>query len=87
VVFVGEGETIISSMLLCSPQHFLLYYLSVSSDLYCCRDILLNLLRLIQISGSVIKHQLISSLTLGMALRLVLDSLRKPADSKVWILL
>lgn len=41
----------------------------------------------LQISGSVIKHQLISSLTLGMALRLVLDSLRKPADSKVWILL
>uniref|UniRef100_A0A1J3EG21 CCR4-NOT transcription complex subunit 1 n=1 Tax=Noccaea caerulescens TaxID=107243 RepID=A0A1J3EG21_NOCCA len=35
--------------------------------------------------GSVIKHQLISSLTLGMALRLVLDSLRKPADSKMFI--
>ncbi|CAH2039394.1 unnamed protein product [Thlaspi arvense] len=35
--------------------------------------------------GSVIKHQLISSLTLGMALRLVLDSLRKPADSKMFL--
>ncbi|AAC24379.1 Similar to yeast general negative regulator of transcription subunit 1 [Arabidopsis thaliana] len=58
---------------------------SILFDLYCCRDILLNLLRLIQISGSVIKHQLISSLTLGMALRLVLDSLRKPADSKMFL--
>lgn len=38
-------------------------------------------------SGSIIKHQLISSLTLGVALRAVLDSLRKPSDSKVWILL
>ncbi|KAJ0245364.1 Transcription regulator [Hirschfeldia incana] len=36
--------------------------------------------------GSVIKHQLISSLTLGMALRLVLDSLCKPADSKICIM-
>ncbi|KFK42579.1 hypothetical protein AALP_AA1G013800 [Arabis alpina] len=35
--------------------------------------------------GSVIKHQLITSLTLGMALRLVLDSLRKPADSKMFL--
>lgn len=35
--------------------------------------------------GSVIKHQLISSITLGMALRLVLDSLRKPADSKMFL--
>ncbi|CAH8358576.1 unnamed protein product [Eruca vesicaria subsp. sativa] len=35
--------------------------------------------------GSVIKHQLISSLTLGMALRLVLESLRKPADSKMFL--
>ena len=44
-------------------------------------------MRLLQFPGSVIKHQLISSLTLGMALRLVLDSLRKPADSKVCIVL
>ncbi|KAL0732249.1 hypothetical protein Bca4012_008458 [Brassica carinata] len=35
--------------------------------------------------GSVIKHQLISSITLGMALRHVLDSLRKPADSKMFL--
>ncbi|KAL0662601.1 hypothetical protein Bca4012_099438 [Brassica carinata] len=35
--------------------------------------------------GSVIKHQLVSSITLGMALRLVLDSLRKPADSKMFL--
>ncbi|CAN8296001.1 unnamed protein product [Cochlearia groenlandica] len=35
--------------------------------------------------GSVIKHKLISSITLGMALRLVLDSLRKPADSKMFL--
>lgn len=34
-------------------------------------------------SGSVIKHQLVTHLTLGIALRGVLDALRKPADSKV----
>ncbi|KAL0547689.1 hypothetical protein IC582_012113 [Cucumis melo] len=33
--------------------------------------------------GSVIKHQLVTHLTLGIALRGVLDALRKPADSKV----
>jgi hypothetical protein len=37
------------------------------------------------ISGSVIKHQLVTHLTLGIALRGVLDALRKPADSKVGI--
>ena len=36
-------------------------------------------------SGSVIKHQLVTHLTLGIALRGVLDALRKPADSKVCI--
>ncbi|VVB06762.1 unnamed protein product [Arabis nemorensis] len=35
--------------------------------------------------GSVIKHQLISSLTLRVALRAVLDSLRKPSDSKMYL--
>jgi len=34
--------------------------------------------------GSLIKHQLVSSLTLGMALRVVLDALRKPLDSKMF---
>lgn len=38
-------------------------------------------------AGSVIKHQLVSHLTLGIALRGVLDALRKPADSKVTIIL
>jgi CCR4-NOT transcription complex subunit 1 len=38
------------------------------------------------ISGSVIKHQLVTHLTLGIALRGVLDALRKPADSKVGII-
>jgi hypothetical protein len=33
--------------------------------------------------GSVIKHQLVSHLTLGIALRGVLDALRKNIDSKV----
>lgn len=37
------------------------------------------------ISGSLIKHQLVTHLTLGIALRAVLDALRKPADSKVCI--
>ncbi|KAJ1388195.1 CCR4-NOT transcription complex subunit 1, CAF1-binding domain [Sesbania bispinosa] len=32
--------------------------------------------------GSVIKHQLVTHLSLGIALRYVLDALRKPADSK-----
>jgi hypothetical protein len=36
--------------------------------------------------GSVIKHQLVSHLTLGIALRGVLDALRKNIDSKVWLL-
>ncbi|XP_019056501.1 PREDICTED: CCR4-NOT transcription complex subunit 1-like [Tarenaya hassleriana] len=35
--------------------------------------------------GSVIKHQLITSITLGIALRGVLDALRKPADSKLFL--
>ncbi|GFP80906.1 ccr4-not transcription complex subunit 1 [Phtheirospermum japonicum] len=34
--------------------------------------------------GSLIKHQLVTHLTLGIALRAVLDSLRKPADSKMF---
>ncbi|XP_040995071.1 CCR4-NOT transcription complex subunit 1-like isoform X1 [Juglans microcarpa x Juglans regia] len=35
--------------------------------------------------GSVIKHQLVTHLTLGIALRAVLDALRKPADSKMFV--
>ncbi|XP_015889443.2 uncharacterized protein LOC107424219 isoform X1 [Ziziphus jujuba] len=35
--------------------------------------------------GSVIKHQLVTHLTLGIALRCVLDALRKPADSKMFV--
>ncbi|EEF50313.1 ccr4-not transcription complex, putative [Ricinus communis] len=35
--------------------------------------------------GSVIKHQLVTHLTLGIALRGVLDALRKPPDSKMFI--
>ncbi|PNH04056.1 CCR4-NOT transcription complex subunit 1 [Tetrabaena socialis] len=34
--------------------------------------------------GSLIKHSLVSSITLGMALRYVLDALRKPAPSKMF---
>jgi hypothetical protein len=34
-------------------------------------------------TGSLVKHQLVSSITLGHALRCVLDALRKPLDSKV----
>ncbi|BBN05282.1 CCR4-NOT transcription complex subunit 1 [Marchantia polymorpha subsp. ruderalis] len=34
--------------------------------------------------GSLIKHQLVSSLTLGIALRCVLDALRKPLDTKMF---
>lgn len=34
-------------------------------------------------AGSLIKHQLVSHLTLGIALRVVLDALRKSVDSKV----
>lgn len=34
-------------------------------------------------TGSLVKHQLVSSFTLGIALRCVLDALRKPHDSKV----
>lgn len=37
------------------------------------------------LTGSLIKHQLVTHLTLGIALRAVLDALRKPADSKVCI--
>ena len=37
------------------------------------------------ILGSLIKHQLVTHLTLGIALRGVLDALRKPTDSKVSI--
>jgi len=33
-------------------------------------------------AGSLVKHQLVSSFTLGIALRCVLDALRKPHDSK-----
>lgn len=33
--------------------------------------------------GSLVKHQLVSSVILGQALRCVLDALRKPVDSKV----
>jgi CCR4-NOT transcription complex subunit 1 len=35
--------------------------------------------------GSLIKHQLVTHLTLGIALRAVLDALRKPADSKMFL--
>ncbi|CAI9769351.1 unnamed protein product [Fraxinus pennsylvanica] len=35
--------------------------------------------------GSLIKHQLVTHLTLGIALRAVLDGLRKPADSKMFV--
>ncbi|OWM64897.1 hypothetical protein CDL15_Pgr028614 [Punica granatum] len=35
--------------------------------------------------GSVIKHQLVTHLMLGIALRYVLDALRKPADSKMFV--
>ncbi|KAF3780626.1 CCR4-NOT transcription complex subunit 1 [Nymphaea thermarum] len=35
--------------------------------------------------GSLIKHQLVSHLTLGVALRFVLDSLRKSVDSKMFL--
>lgn len=38
-------------------------------------------------SGSLIKHQLVTHLSLGMALRFVLDALRKPAESKVCVFL
>ncbi|CAK9208187.1 unnamed protein product [Sphagnum jensenii] len=34
--------------------------------------------------GSLVKHQLVSSITLGHALRCVLDALRKPLDSKMF---
>ncbi|KZV18909.1 hypothetical protein F511_17815 [Dorcoceras hygrometricum] len=34
--------------------------------------------------GSLIRHQLVTHLTLGIALRAVLDALRKPADSKMF---
>ncbi|XP_061369489.1 uncharacterized protein LOC133312337 [Gastrolobium bilobum] len=35
--------------------------------------------------GSVIKHQLVTHVSLGIALRYVLDALRKPTDSKMFI--
>ncbi|KAK4801597.1 hypothetical protein SAY86_022084 [Trapa natans] len=35
--------------------------------------------------GSVIKHQLVTHIMLGIALRCVLDALRKPADSKMFM--
>lgn len=35
--------------------------------------------------GSLIKHGLVSSITLGMALRYVLDALRKPPGNKMFI--
>ncbi|KAK7386118.1 hypothetical protein VNO78_26091 [Psophocarpus tetragonolobus] len=35
--------------------------------------------------GSVIKNQLVTHLSLGIALRYVLDALRKPADSKMFL--
>lgn len=35
--------------------------------------------------GSLIKHQLVTHITLGIALRTVLDALRKPADSKMFV--
>ncbi|XP_058212330.1 uncharacterized protein LOC131324368 [Rhododendron vialii] len=35
--------------------------------------------------GSLIKHQLVTHLTLGIALRGVLDALRKPPDSKMFV--
>lgn len=36
-----------------------------------------------EIAGLLIKNKLLTHLTLGIALRSVLDALRKPADSKV----
>lgn len=42
-----------------------------------------NFLFFLYILGSVIKHHLVTHLSLGIALRYVLDALRKPADSKV----
>lgn len=41
----------------------------------------------LHVSGSFIKHQLVTHLSLGIALRYVLDALRKPADSKVCVVL
>ncbi|OIW00926.1 hypothetical protein TanjilG_10004 [Lupinus angustifolius] len=38
-----------------------------------------------EVRGSVIKHQLVTHLSLGIALRYVLDALRKPADSKMFM--
>ena len=35
----------------------------------------------------MIRHQLVTHLSLGIALRYVLDALRKPADSKVCVVL
>ncbi|CAN0921789.1 CCR4-NOT transcription complex subunit 1 [Linum grandiflorum] len=35
--------------------------------------------------GSVIKHQLVTHLTLGIAIRAVLDAVRKPPDSKMFV--
>lgn len=46
---------------------------------------MLHFLFLPIVPGSVIKHQLVTHLSLGIALRYVLDALRKPADSKVCV--
>lgn len=37
------------------------------------------------VAGSIIKHHIVSHLILGIVLRVVLDALRKPVDSKVSI--
>lgn len=55
--------------------------MSLNRFFFCFIAMVLN-----HISGSVIKHQLVTHLTLGIALRGVLDALRKPADSKVGII-
>lgn len=49
---------------------------------YCCN----NVCHINFFTGSLIKHQLVTHLTLGIALRAVLDALRKPADSKVGVI-
>jgi len=58
----------------CNHIHILWYHFFLHLFLY-------------HVPGSVIKHQLVTHLSLGIALRYVLDALRKPADSKVCVVL
>lgn len=67
---------------LCSVIDFFSFKYMVSYALICFRDDCFIVI-VCNVSGSVIKHQLVTHLTLGIALRGVLDALRKPADSKV----